>query len=353
MTFTAEQLASILKGTVIGNPEVTVCNFSKIEEGQPGTLSFLSNPKYTEYIYTTKSSIVLVNKDFKADKAITATLIKVEDAYKSLAILLSLVEQNKEKKTGIDPLAFISKTATVGKNVYIGPFAFIGENVVIGNDSSIYPHTFLGDNVEIANNTLLFSGVKIYENCLIGSNCIIHAGTVIGSDGFGFAPNASGGYDKIAQIGNVIIEDNVEIGANCAIDCATMGSSIIRKGSKLDNLVHLAHNVEIGENSAIAGQVGIAGSTKIGRNCVFAGQVGVAGHIIVADGSTFGAKSGVPSSIKKENEIWMGSPVQEIKGFRRSAIAHKNLPELHHTIIEMQNEIERLKKLIEKKHTND
>lgn len=348
MTFTAQQLATFLKGTIIGNPEVTVCNFSKIEEGQPGTLSFLANPKYTEYIYTTKSSIVLVNNDFTPEKPISATLIKVEDAYKSLAVLLNLAEQTKEKKTGIDSLAFISKTAKIGKDVYIGPFAFIGENVVVGNNSRIYPHTFLGDNVHVGDKSLLFSGVKIYENCLIGNNCIIHSGTVIGSDGFGFAPTTDGRFEKIAQIGNVIIEDNVEIGANCAIDCATMGSSIIRKGAKLDNLVHLAHNVEIGENSAVAGQVGIAGSTKIGKNCVFAGQVGIAGHITIADGSTFGAQSGVPSSIKKENKIWMGYPIQEVSEFRKSAAVYKNLPELQHTVSELQKEIERLRKIIEK-----
>ena len=349
MTFTAQQIADFLKGTIVGNPETTVNNLAKIEEGQPGTITFLSNPKYTDFIYTTKSSIILVNKSFEPKKAISATLIKVEDAYKSLGLLLNMVEQSKEKKIGINPLAFVSKSARIGENVYIGPFVFVGENVLIGNDTRIYPHTFLGDNVKIGDNTLLYSSVNIYENCIVGNNCIIHAGTVIGSDGFGFAPTKKGAYEKIAQIGNVIIEDYVEIGANCAIDCATMGSSIIRKGAKLDNLVHLAHNVEIGENSMIAGQVGIAGSTKIGKNCMFAGQVGVSGHITIADNSIFGAKSGVPASIKKENQTWLGYPVQEIRDFRRSTAVHRNLPELQQAVTELQKEIKRLKEIIENK----
>ncbi len=346
MTLTAQQIANIVKGFVVGNPDVTVSDFAKIEEGKPGTLSFLSNPKYLDYIYTTQASIVLVNNDFEAQKPITATLIKVPDAYKALASLLQLVDKEKAKKSGIDKLAFVAKSAKIGKNVYVGPFAYIGENVVLNENAQIYPHAFVGDGVSIGKNSCLFSGVKLYEKTIIGDNCIIHAGTVIGSDGFGFAPMADNTYKKITQIGNVIIEDNVEIGANCTIDCATMGSSIIRKGVKIDNLVHLAHNVEIGENSVIAGQVGVAGSTKIGKNCVFAGQVGVAGHLLIADKSTFGAKSGVPSSIKKENETWMGYPVQEIRNFRRSSAVYRNLPDLQQTIQELKKEIEQLKKSI-------
>ncbi len=349
MTFTAQQIADFLKGTIEGNPEVIVNNLSKIEEGQPGTLTFLANPKYTDYIYSTKASIVLVNSDFKPKEPINATLIKVADAYKSLGVLLNLVEQSKEKKTGIHPLAFIEKSAQIGENVYIGPFVYVGENTVINNDCRIYPHSFIGDGVSVGENSLFYSGVKIYDNCQVGNNCIIHGGTVIGSDGFGFAPTENGTYDKIAQIGNVIIEDDVEIGANCAIDCATMGSSRILRGAKLDNLVHLAHNVEIGQNTAVAGQVGVAGSTKIGKNCVFGGQVGVAGHITVADYSIFGAKSGVSSSTKKEHTTWMGAPVQEISDYRRSTAVIRNLPALQRTVTELQKEVQNLKKILEKK----
>jgi len=349
MNFSAQQIAAFLKGTIIGNPEVTVSNLSKIEEGQPGSISFLSNPKYTEYIYTTKASIVLVNNNFEPKKPISATLIKVDDAYKSLALLLNLVEQNKEKKTGIDPLAFISKTATVGENVYIGPFAFIGENAIIGKNSLVYPSSFIGDNVKIGENTIIFSGVKIYENCIIGNNCILHAGAVIGSDGFGFAPIEDGSYDKIAQIGNVIIEDSVEIGANSTIDCATMGSTIIHNGCKIDNLVQIAHNVEIGENTAIAAQSGIAGSTKVGKNCIFAGQVGISGHLSIANGTRFGAQSGVSSSIKKENLTLLGTPIQDINKFKRSNAVYRNLPELQNIVTELQKEIKRLKEIIENK----
>lgn len=346
MTFTAQQIASFLKGSVVGNPDIAVSNFSKIEEGKPGTITFLSNPKYTEFIYTTQASIVLVNNNFEPKGEISATLIKVEDAYKALALLLNLVEQSKVKKTGIDSLSYVSKTAKIAEDVYIGAFAYVGENVTIGKNSRIYPHVFLGDNAQVGENTILYSGVKIYDDCVIGNNCILHAGTVIGSDGFGFVPTENGSYQKIAQIGNVIIEDDVEIGANCAIDCATMGSSILRKGVKLDNLVHLAHNVDIGENSAIAGQVGIAGSTKIGKNCVFAGQCGVAGHTTIANGSVFGAKSGIASSVKVENQLWMGAPVQEIKNYRRTNAVHRNLPELQQMVIELKKEIETLKKII-------
>jgi UDP-3-O-[3-hydroxymyristoyl] glucosamine N-acyltransferase len=312
-------------------------------------LTFLSNPKYTEYIYTTKASIVLVNNTFVPEKPIDATLIKVEDAYKSLALLLNMVEQSKAKKTGVDSLAFVSPSAKIGENVYIGPFVYIGEHVVIGDNTRIHPHVCLNDNVNIGSDSTLFSGVKIYENCLVGNRCILHSGAVVGSDGFGFAPNPDGSYNKIAQIGNVVIEDDVEIGANSTIDCATMGSTIIRKGVKLDNLVHLAHNVEVGENTAMAAQCGVSGSSKIGKNCILAGQVGIAGHLNIADRNIFGAKSGVPSSIKTENGTWIGAPILEVRNFRRTVAVHKHLPELQQTVLELQKELNRLKEIIENK----
>lgn len=342
MEFSAKQIAEFLKGTVIGNPEVSVNNLSKIEDGQAGTLSFLANPKYTEYIYTTKASIVLVNKDFEPEKPLEATLIKVDDAYKSLAFLLDLVEQSKPKKIGIHPLAYISPSAKIGEMAYIGAFAYVGDNAIVGDSAQIYPQSFIGDNAELGAKTTLFAGVKVYDNCKIGSNCILHAGCVIGSHGFGFAPNGDGSYNKVPQIGNVIIEDNVEIGANTTIDCATMGSTVIHKGAKLDNLVHLAHNVEIGENTAIAAQCGISGSTKVGKNCIFAGQVGVAGHITIADGTIFGAQTGVASTIKKPNEVWMGSPALPVAKCRRVYATTRSLPELHASVLELQRELKKL-----------
>jgi UDP-3-O-[3-hydroxymyristoyl] glucosamine N-acyltransferase len=346
MEFSAKQIAEFLKGTVIGNPEVLVTSLSKIEEGQPGTLSFLSNPKYTHYIYTTQASVVLVNKDFEPEKELQTTIIKVEDAYQSLALLLNMVEQSKPKKRGIHSLAFISPSATIGENVYIAPFVFIGENAVVGDNTQIYPHTFIGDNVKIGHNTKLYAGIKVYENCTIGNNCILHAGVVIGSDGFGFAPEKDGSYKKIPQIGNVIVEDDVEIGANSTLDSATMGSSILHKGVKIDNLVHLAHNVEVGNNTAMAAQCGVSGSTKIGKNCVFAGQVGLAGHITIADGTILGAQSGVASSVKKPNEIFLGSPIMPVVRTRKVYAITRSLPEMHATIIELQKEIKNLKETI-------
>lgn len=349
MQFSAQQIADFLKGTIVGNPEVTVSNLSKIEEGQPGTLTFLSNPKYTDYIYSTKASIVLVNKTFEPEKPIEATLIKVDDAYKSLAFLLDLVEQAKPKKTGIDPLAYVSPSAKVGDLVYIAPFAYIGDNAIIGDGARIYPHSFIGDNAKVGEKTILYAGVKIYDSCIVGDNCILHAGCVIGSDGFGFAPNGDGSYNKIPQIGNVIIENNVEIGANSTIDCATMGSTVIKNGAKLDNLVHLAHNVEIGENTAIAAQCGIAGSTKIGKNCIFAGQVGLGGHITIADGTIFGAQSGFASNIKKPNEVYLGTPAMPVARCRRVYATTRSLPELQSSVLDLQKELKKLQDIINNK----
>jgi UDP-3-O-[3-hydroxymyristoyl] glucosamine N-acyltransferase len=287
MEFTAQQIADFLEGVVEGNPSVTVNNFSKIEDGQPGTLSFLSNPKYTQYIYETKASIVLVNKDFQPENEVRATLIRVEDAYQSLALLMSIVDKAKSDKTGISSLAFVSSTANIGGNSYIAPFVYIGENVTIGQNCSLHAHCTIEDGAQIGNNVTLFPGVTVYNDCVIGDNCILHSGCVIGSDGFGFAPTEDGTYRKIPQMGNVIVEDDVEIGANSIVDRATLGSTIIRKGVKIDNLVQIAHNVEVGENTVIAAQSGISGSTKLGKKCILAGQVGLAGHIQIADGTIF------------------------------------------------------------------
>lgn len=342
MEFSAQQIASFLGGTVEGNPDVKVSDFSKIEEGRPGTLSFLSNPKYTHYIYDSESSIVLVNNNFEAEKEIQATLIRVPDAYAALATLLSLVEQAQPRKTGISPLAYISESAQLGENVYVAPFAFIGDGVTIGEGSSVFAQVSIETGARIGKNTTLFSGVKIYHKCVVGDNCILHSGCVIGSDGFGFAPTEDGSYKKIPQMGNVVLEDDVEIGANTVVDRATMGSTTIRKGVKLDNLIQIAHNVEIGSHTVIASQTGISGSTKLGSRCTVAGQVGIAGHLQIADGTIFGAQSGIPNSIKKPNQILMGSPAIQLLNFQKSAIVYKNLPELQRLVYAMQKRIDEL-----------
>lgn len=346
MEFTAQQIADFLGGQIEGNPSVTVNDFAKIEEGKPGTLSFLSNPKYNQFIYESQASIILVNKDFQPEKEVLATLIRVNDAYQSLAMLLSLVDQTKPKKTGISPLAFISSTAEIGENAYIAPFVYIGEKVSIGKNARIYANCSIEDGVKIGENITLFSGVKIYNDGIIGNNCILHSGVVIGSDGFGFAPTEDGTYKKIPQLGNVILEDDVEIGSNSIVDRATMGSTLIRKGVKIDNLVQIAHNVEIGENTVIAAQTGISGSTKLGTRCILGGQVGIAGHLRIADGTIFGAQTGVPNSIKIANQTFQGYPAVPIMTFHKAAIVHKNLPELQKIIYAMQKKIEELEKKI-------
>lgn len=346
MEFTAQQIADFLQGDIQGDPTVKVSDFSKIEEGKPGTLSFLSNPKYSRFIYESQASIVLVNKDFEAEKDIAATLIRVQDAYQSLAMLMSLVEKSKPAKSGISSLASVASTANIGENVYIEAFTQIGENVFIAKNSAVYAHCSIADGVKIGENTVLYAGVTIYKDCLIGNNCTLHSGVVIGSDGFGFAPTENGSYKKIPQMGNVIIEDDVEIGANSIVDRATLGSTIIRKGVKIDNLVQIAHNVEIGENTVIAAQTGISGSTKIGKQCILAGQVGIAGHLHIADGTVFGAQSGVPNSVKIPNQTLQGYPAIPVMNFHKSAIVHKNLPELQKLIYAMQKRIEELEKKI-------
>lgn len=343
MEFTAKIIADFLRGEIVGNPDVKVNNVAKIEEAQPGTLAFLSNPKYNHYLYTTQASIVLINNDFKIEKEVNPTLIKVPNAYEAFASLLQLTQQGKTQKTGVEERSVVASSAKLDENVYIGSFAYIGENVKIGKNARIYPNTFVGDNVTIGEGTTLFAGVKIYEDCIIGNNCTIHAGAVIGADGFGFAPQSDNNYKKIPQIGNVILEDFVEIGANATIDRATMGSTIIRKGVKLDNLTHVAHNVEVGENTVMAAQSGIAGSTKIGKNCMFGGQVGFAPHLTIADGVKAAAQSGIASSIKEENLIVMGAPAYKISDYQKAYVGFRKLPEILKQISNLEKEIKELK----------
>ncbi len=339
MKFTVQQIADTLNGVVEGNPEITVNKLSKIEEGSEGSLSFLANKLYTSYIYSTEASAVIVNKDFLAEQPITVTLIRVDDAYSAFAKLLDFYNQVKLNKTGISTLAFISPTATTGENNYIGEFAFLGENVKLGKNTKIYPQVYLGDNTIIGDNTTLFAGAKIYSDTIIGNNCIIHAGVVLGADGFGFAQQIDNIYNKVAQIGNVVIEDNVEIGANTSIDRATLGSTIIKKGVKLDNQIQIGHNVVIGENTVIVSQTGIAGSTKIGKNCMIAGQVGIVGHITIADNVKIGAQSGINSSIKKEGAALLGSPAFNVSDYRKTSVHFRNLTKLVARIEELEKKL--------------
>ena len=343
MEFTAELIAGFLEGEIIGDKAAKVTTICKIEEGEPGALAFLSNPKYESYIYETKATIVIVNKDFTPQKEVPATLIKVENAYDSFARILELYQSTKPQKSGVSPQACISSSATVGEGAYVGEFAVVGENATIGKNAKIYPQVYVGDRVIIGDDVILYPGVKIYEECVLGSHVTLHAGVVIGADGFGFAPQADGSYRKIPQIGNVVVEDWVEIGANACVDRATMGSTIIRRGVKLDDLVMVAHNVQIGEDTVFASQVGVAGSTKIGRRCMFGGQVGVAGHISVADGTQIASQSGIAHSIKKENQTLMGSPAYEAAAYQRAAIAFKSLPEMLKKVSSLEKEIARLK----------
>lgn len=346
MEFSAKQIAEYIQGIIVGDEEATVHTFAKIEEGIPGALSFLSNPKYTHYIYETKSSIVLVNKDFQPERDIQATLIKVDNAYESLAKLMALYEMSKPKRNGIDPLASVAPTAKIGKDVYIGAFACIEEGAEIGDNTCIHPHVTVGSNAKVGSHTTLYPQVTIYHDCLVGNHCIIHAGAVIGADGFGFAPSPEG-YEKIPQIGIAIVEDNVEIGANTCVDRATMGATVIHKGAKLDNLIQVAHNVEIGSHTVMASQVGIAGSTKIGQWCMFGGQVGVAGHIQIGDRVNVGAQSGIPGNTKSGSTL-MGYPAIDPKQFARSSAIYKKLPEMYTELGRLQREIEELKKQLNK-----
>jgi len=343
MEFTAQAIAEVLNGEIEGNPDVKVSNVSKIEDGKKGTLAFLANPKYEKYLYETEASIVLINKDFKLQQEVNTTLIRVTNAYEAFASLLDMYEQAKPKKSGQEDQVSIDPSATVGEGVYIGAFTAVGKNAKIGNNVTIYPQVYIGDNAIVDDNTTLYAGVKVYEGCKIGKNCIIHSGTVIGSDGFGFAPQENGEYKKIPQVGNVIIHDNVELGSNVSIDRATMGSTVIHKGVKVDNLVQIAHNVEIGEDTVVVSQAGIAGSSKIGKNCMIGGQVGIVGHISIANGVKIAAQAGVSSSIKKEGEILLGSPATNIGLQRRSMAVYKNLPDLRQKVLDLEKQIEQLK----------
>lgn len=346
MEFSAKQIAEFIQGTIIGDENATVHTFAKIEEGIPGALSFLSNPKYTSYIYDTKSSIVLVNKDFEPEHEISTTLIKVDNAYESLAKLMTLYEMSQPKKSGISSLASIADNAKIGEGCYIGPFTCIEEGVEIGKNVYIHPNVTIGNNVKIGDNCILYPHVTVYHDCRIGNSCILHAGAVIGADGFGFAPTPDG-YEKIPQIGIVILEDSVDVGANTCIDRATMGATIIKKGVKLDNLIQVAHNVEIGSNTVMASQVGIAGSAKVGEWCMFGGQVGVAGHIKIGDKVSVGAQSGIPGNVKPGTTL-MGYPAIDPKQFARSAAIYKKLPDMYSELGKLQKEIEELKKQINK-----
>ncbi len=336
MKFTAQQIAAALNGTIEGNTNVEVNSISKIEEGKNGSISFLANPKYTQFIYTTKASIVIVNEDFKPTEKLDTTLIRVKNAENAFAQLLEMYNQVKLAKTGISNHAFIHESAVVGKDVYVGEFAVVAENAKIGNNVKIYPQVYVGENVTISDNTTLFAGVKIYSDSVIGKNCILHSGTVIGSDGFRFALQDGG--KKIPQIGNVVIENNVEIGSNCSIDRATIGSTILRSGVKLDNLVHIAHNVEIKENSYLAAHNVIAGSTTVGKNCMFSGQVGIVGHLTIADNTIIAAQSGISKNITQEGTGVMGSPAMEVSKYRKNYIHFRNLT----SIVDRLSELEKI-----------
>ncbi|CAN5512279.1 UDP-3-O-(3-hydroxymyristoyl)glucosamine N-acyltransferase [soil metagenome] len=344
MQLTAQELSFLLNGTVEGDPTVSVNQLAKIEEADKGSLSFLANPKYEQYLYSTNASIVIVNNDLILAEPAAATLIRVPNAYAAFSVLLDKYNTLKLNKKGVEQPSFMHPTAIVGENIYAGAFSYIGPNVKIGDNCKIYPNVYIADDVIIGNNVTLFPGVKVYFDCRIGNNVIIHSGTIIGSDGFGFAPVGDGTYSKVSQIGNVVIEDDVEIGSNTTIDRATLGSTIIRKGVKLDNLIQVAHNVEIGANTVVAAQTGISGSTKIGENCIIGGQVGVVGHISIAKGSQIQAQSGIGRSITEEGKKWAGSPAISYAGNMRSNVVVNRLPELEKRVNELEKIITELRK---------
>ncbi|MDD6393782.1 MAG: UDP-3-O-(3-hydroxymyristoyl)glucosamine N-acyltransferase [Prevotella sp.] len=342
MEFSAKQIAEFIHGKIEGDENATVNTFAKIEEGKKGAISFLSNPKYTHYLYDTESSVVLVDEALELTRQTKATLIRVSNAYESVAKLLQLYESMKPKKQGIDSMAFVSSTAKIGEGCYVGAFAYIGDNVEIGDNCQIYPHATIYDNTKIGNNCIIYPNASIYHDCRIGNNVTLHSGCVIGADGFGFAPSQDG-YDKIPQIGIVTIEDNVEIGANTCVDRSTMGSTYIRNGVKLDNLIQIAHNVEVGKNTVMAAQVGVAGSTKVGEWCMFGGQVGMAGHITIADRTNVGAQAGIPGNVRKPDTTILGTPAYDAKGFMRSSAIFRKLPDMYAQLNNLQQEIEKLK----------
>jgi len=343
MQFTAAQIAVLVNGKVDGNADIAVDSFGKIEEAQQGQLAFLANPKYKDFLYTTKASIIIVNNTQEIKQPITATLIKVPDAYSAFATLLDKYQQIQQQLTGIQQPVYIDATAKIGDNVFIGAFAYIGKNVVVGDGTKIYPSTFIGDNVTIAQHTILHPGVKIYHDCIIGSNVTIHAGSVIGADGFGFAPQADGSFKKVPQIGNVLIEDNVEIGSNSCIDRATIGSTIIKSGAKLDNLLQIAHNVEVGNNTVIAAQTGVSGSTKIGNNVMIGGQAGLAGHLIIGDGAKINAQTGVGKAVKPGTSV-TGTPFDEFRKYMRNQAFVRSLPQMEKRLKELEALVKELRK---------
>ena len=347
MKFSAEQIAEYLHGEVVGDPESVVYTFAKIEEGVPGAISFLANPKYEHYIYDTQSSVVLVNRGFAPSRPVRATLVKVDDAYAAIASLLSLYEQFVAKRTGVSPLAYVDESARIGDGCYVAPFAYVGKDVTIGDGTQVYAHVVLEAGVTVGRDCVLYPNVSVYHGCQLGDRVVLHSGCVVGSDGFGFAPTAEG-YEKIPQVGIVVVGDDVEIGANSCVDRSTMGKTVIGRGVKLDNLVQIAHNCEVGEHTVMSAQVGVAGSTKIGRWCMFGGQVGVAGHAIIGDEVRSGAQAGIAGSLRKGHVTVQGSPAIDAKTFARSSVVFKKLPDLYKQVCELQDEIDRLKKQLER-----
>jgi UDP-3-O-[3-hydroxymyristoyl] glucosamine N-acyltransferase len=342
MEFTARQIAALLNGTVEGDPEVMVNNLAKIEEGAPGTMTFLANPAYTQFIYSTGSSVVVVSREFVPAHPVSCTLIRVDNPYDSFAKLLEMYDKMKGGKKGISKHAFVSPSASIGEGAFISEFAWIGEHVKIGKDVQIHPQVYIGDNVTVGDGCLFYPGVKIYHDCVIGNECTLHGGVVIGSDGFGFAPQDDNDFRKIPQIGNVILEDRVEVGSNTTIDRATLGSTVIRKGVKLDNLIQVAHNVEIGENTVIAAQSGISGSTRIGRNVMMGGQVGLVGHITIGDNARIGARSGVEGNVKADAVIF-GAPAIDAPMARRNYIHWRNLDKIVKLVYALEKQLKNLK----------
>lgn len=347
MEFSAKQIAAYLQGEIVGDENASVHTFAKIEEGTPGALSFLSNPKYTPYIYSTRSSIVLVNRDFVPEQPVETTLIRVDNAYESLAKLMTLYEQSHPKRTGIDPLAYVAPTAKIGKDVYLAPFACVGDGAEIGDGTELHPHATVGRGAKVGKDCILYTHATVYHDCRVGDRCILHAGCVIGADGFGFAPTPEG-YEKIPQIGIAVIEDDVEIGANTCVDRATMGATVVHRGVKLDNLIQIAHNDEIGAHTVMASQVGVAGSTKVGEWCMFGGQVGIAGHIRIGDRVNFGAQSGVPSSVEEGRQL-IGTPPMEMKPYFKSQAVFRKLPDMYRELNALRKELDELKQQLNKK----
>ena len=345
MEFSAQQIADLLNGQIVGDANAAVSGLSKIEEGKPGTLSFLANPKYEEHLYSTSSTIVIVNSDFTPQEALPngCTLIKVPEAYSAFAKLLEMYDQTVKKQPQIEEMSFISDNAKIGNDVYVGAFAYIADGAEIGDNVQIYPNSYIGDNVKIGEGTIVYSGVHIYRDCIVGKHCTLHSGAIIGADGFGFAPNSENNYQKVPQIGNTVLEDHVSIGANTTVDRATLGSTVIKKGVKLDNLVQIGHNVVVGDNTVMAAQVGIAGSTKLGKNIMIGGQVGIVGHIEIADEVKIGAQSGVGKTIRKEGEIVLGSPAYEAEDYKKAYMGFRRLPFILNKLRELETELQQLK----------